>query len=78
MQELKLAQSTGEHDLEVASQELVALEQQEKDIRRDVERVEGKREWVEEFKGWVELLGGFLEEKVCHPRSDSNHLFIPQ
>ena len=48
----------------MTSQELAALEEQEKDIRRDVERVEGKREWVEEFRGWIETLGGFLEEKV--------------
>jgi GC-rich sequence DNA-binding factor len=48
----------------VVSGELVSLEQQEQDVRRDVERAAGKKEWVEEFRGWVETLGGFLEEKV--------------
>ena len=42
----------------------MSLEQQEQDVRRDVERAAGKKEWVEEFRGWVETLGGFLEEKV--------------
>lgn len=50
--------------MEVASAELASMEEQERDLRREVERVEGKREWVEEFRGWVEMLGGFLEEKV--------------
>jgi GC-rich sequence DNA-binding factor len=40
------------------------LEEQERDIRKEVERVEAKREWVEEFRIWVEMLGEFLEEKV--------------
>lgn len=43
----------------------MTLEQQERDLRVEVERVEGKREWVEEFRGWIETLGSFLEEKVC-------------
>jgi len=43
---------------------LAALEEQEIDLRKEVERVEGKREWVEEFRGWIEMLGRFLEEKV--------------
>lgn len=42
----------------------MTLEQQERDLRVEVERVEGKREWVEEFRGWIETLGSFLEEKV--------------
>jgi hypothetical protein len=33
-------------------------------VRDEVERVEGKREWMMQFVGWVEMLGGFLEEKV--------------
>jgi GC-rich sequence DNA-binding factor len=49
----------------VTRRELVTLEQQERDLRVEVERVEGKREWVEEFRGWIETLGSFLEEKVC-------------
>lgn len=44
--------------------ELVRLEEQERDVRREVERVEAKREWMEGFVGWVELLAGFLEDKV--------------
>jgi len=32
-------------------------------LRKQVEEVEGKREWVEEFSGWAEMLGAFLEEK---------------
>lgn len=46
--------------------ELSTLERSEKELREAVRLVEGKREWVEEFRGWVEMLGGFLEEKVCH------------
>jgi GC-rich sequence DNA-binding factor len=48
----------------VASEELAGLEEQERNLRKEVERIEGKREWVEEFRGWVEMLGHFLEEKV--------------
>lgn len=62
--ELKITKSENEHTVEVASAELASLEEQEKDLRQEVERVEGKREWVEEFRGWVETLGLFLEEKV--------------
>ncbi|WWD20108.1 hypothetical protein CI109_104583 [Kwoniella shandongensis] len=53
----------GEHNLEVTVRELAALEEQERELRLEVEKVEGKREWVEEFRGWVEMLGRFLEEK---------------
>lgn len=52
--------------LEAAVGELSTLERSEKELREAVRLVEGKREWVEEFRGWVEMLGGFLEEKVCH------------
>ncbi|WVQ79421.1 hypothetical protein IAT38_001518 [Cryptococcus sp. DSM 104549] len=60
---LELNKSDGERSLESTVQELAALEQQERELRLEVEKVEGKREWTEEFRGWVEMLGGFLEEK---------------
>ncbi|KAJ9115871.1 hypothetical protein QFC22_005013 [Naganishia vaughanmartiniae] len=40
------------------------LDVHEQAVREEVERVEGKREWMMQFVGWVEMLGGFLEEKV--------------
>jgi GC-rich sequence DNA-binding factor len=64
LSDLKLTRSQNEHSLQVAAQDLAALEEQERELRAEVERVEGKREWVEEFRGWVEMLGAFLEEKV--------------
>jgi len=66
--DLNLTKEENERNLDTASRELVMLEQQERELRKEVDTVEGKREWVEEFRGWVELLGGFLEVKV--------HLFI--
>lgn len=63
--ELNITKSQNEHTLENNVRDLAALEEQEIDLRKEVERVEGKREWVEEFRGWVEMLGRFLEEKVC-------------
>lgn len=45
-------------------QELADLEKQERELRIEVEKVEGKREYMEEFRRWVEMLGNFLEEKV--------------
>lgn len=62
--EIKGSQVESQHNLEIAVRDLSLLEEQEKDLRKEVERVEGKREWVEGFRGWVEALGGFLEEKV--------------
>lgn len=54
--------------------DLAILEEQEKDLRVEVERVEGKREWAEGFRQWVDLLGGFLEEKVsCSDNSMGSH-----
>lgn len=70
--DLRLTKSENEHHLEVAAAELASLEEQERDLRREVERVEGKREWVEEFRGWVETLGLFLEEKVSMIRLADN------
>jgi hypothetical protein len=62
--EASAAKSEGERALEIAAKDLSLLEEQERDIRKEVERVEAKREWVEEFRIWVEMLGEFLEEKV--------------
>lgn len=45
-------------------QESADLEKQERELRIEVEKVEGKREYMEEFRRWVEMLGNFLEEKV--------------
>jgi len=66
--DLEITKSADEKSLELSARELAFLEQQEQELRQEVERVEGKREWVEEFRGWVEMLGGFLEEKVSRPR----------
>ncbi|RSH87900.1 uncharacterized protein EHS24_000418 [Apiotrichum porosum] len=63
--ELRAVKIENESNLETANRDLVLLEEQERDIRKQVESVEGKREWVEEFQGWAEMLGTFLEEK--HP-----------
>ena len=62
--EMQATKSTNEHVLDMTERELEALELKEQDLRKEVERVEEKREWVE-FRGWIELLGEFLEEKVC-------------
>jgi hypothetical protein len=64
--DIKGSQVEAQHNLDIAVRDLSLLEEQEKDLRIEVERVEGKREWVEGFRGWVEMLGGFLEEKVSH------------
>jgi hypothetical protein len=50
--------------VESAEKELLACDNQESDLRAEVTLVEAKKEWMEEFRGWVEMLGGFLEEKV--------------
>lgn len=60
----RLTKSENESVLHNATRELVLLEEQERDIRKQVEEVESKREWAEGFQGWVETLGQFLEEKV--------------
>lgn len=64
MAALKVTKEENERNLENATRELVSLEEQERDIRKQVEVTEGKRAWVEEFQGWVETLGLFLEEKI--------------
>ncbi|BEI96045.1 hypothetical protein CcaverHIS631_0109940 [Cutaneotrichosporon cavernicola] len=64
MAALKATTEEHERNLENATRELVLLEEQERDLRKQVESTEGKRAWVEEFQGWVETLGHFLEEKV--------------
>ncbi|KAK8849483.1 hypothetical protein IAR55_004817 [Kwoniella newhampshirensis] len=61
--DLDVSRTENEHNLEITVRELAALEEQETELRLEVEKVEGKREWVEEFRGWVEMLGKFLEEK---------------
>lgn len=61
--QLRVSKDESETTLENATKDLVLLEEQERDLRKQVEEVEGKREWVEEFSGWAELLGTFLEEK---------------
>lgn len=64
--DLSITKTQNEQTLENNIRDLASLESQEIDLRKEVERVEGKREWVEEFRGWVEMLGRFLEEKVSH------------
>lgn len=67
--EAKARQGERQHALEVAVQELASLEEQERDLRVEVDRVEGKREWMEGFRLWVETLGIFLEEKASTHRN---------
>jgi GC-rich sequence DNA-binding factor len=62
--EAQAAKIEAERTLEITARDLASLEEQDRDLRKEVERVEGKREWMEEFRGWVEMLGEFLEEKV--------------
>jgi GC-rich sequence DNA-binding factor len=65
--------------LEQVSADQAALEAQEADLRKEVERVEKKWEWAVEFKGWVEEVGKFLEAKVgsfsSAPRSTLDRCF---
>lgn len=65
---LAASQATTASQLAANERERARLEEQEADVRREVERVEAKREWMQGFVGWVELLGGFLEDKVCVSR----------
>lgn len=59
-----------EQALEAAASELSLLEEQERGLKQDVDPAEAKREWFEEFRGWSDTLGEFLEEKVSfHPRT---------
>jgi GC-rich sequence DNA-binding factor len=44
--------------------DLTGYDVQEQELRQEVALVEAKKEWMEEFRGWIEALGGFLEEKV--------------
>jgi len=62
---LKSSNATRQAQVESAERELLACDNQESDLRAEVTLVEAKKEWMEEFRGWVEMLGGFLEEKVC-------------
>lgn len=70
--EAQAQQAEDEHTLEVTTKDLSILEEQEQDLRKEVERIEGKREWMEEFRGWIEMLGSFLEEKVTDYREYAN------
>lgn len=64
MAELEVVKAECESTLESSTRDLVSLEEQERDIRKQVAEVDGKREWMEGFQGWVETLAMFLEEKV--------------
>jgi GC-rich sequence DNA-binding factor len=74
--QLSVTKSHNEHNLEINVRDLAALEEQEIDLRKEVERVEGKREWVEEFRIWIEMLGRFLEEKVSSSRRHWSYVDI--
>ncbi|KGB78044.2 GC-rich sequence DNA-binding factor [Cryptococcus deuterogattii R265] len=63
LSDLEITKSHNDHNLDVVAQELADLEKQERELRIEVEKVEGKREYMEEFRRWVEMLGNFLEEK---------------
>lgn len=71
------AQST--HRINAISAEVGALDDQERELRREVERVETKREWAEEFRSWCETLGEFLEVKFPElERVERDHLELLQ
>ncbi|WVQ75090.1 hypothetical protein IAR50_004699 [Cryptococcus sp. DSM 104548] len=63
MSDINITKSQSDRNLEIVIQELAELEGQERDLRAAVEKAEDKKEWMEEFRGWVEMLGSFLEEK---------------
>lgn len=44
--------------------EKAELEAQEAELRKEVEGTERKREWFEGMRGEMDIVGGFLEEKV--------------
>ena len=50
--------------LATCSREREALDEQEKELRQEVERVSNKYEWFLDFKTWVEEVATFLDEKV--------------
>ncbi|KAL7424936.1 hypothetical protein Q5752_000623 [Cryptotrichosporon argae] len=60
---LTLTREEETRTLETVANDLVVLETQERDLRRQVAETESKREWVEEFHGWVDMFGSFLEDK---------------
>jgi GC-rich sequence DNA-binding factor len=68
---LKASTANRQNQIEAAERELVACDNQESDLRIEVTMVEAKKEWMEEFRGWVEMLGGFLEEKVGKPTAST-------
>lgn len=52
------------------------MDRQEGDLRKEVARVESKREWAVEFRGWVEELARFLEVKVSYAFLESPSLSL--
>ncbi|WVN87006.1 uncharacterized protein L203_102182 [Cryptococcus depauperatus CBS 7841] len=63
LSDLEDVKKQNQHNLDVVVQELAALESQERELRQEVEKAESKKEYMEEFRRWVEVLGKFLEEK---------------
>lgn len=47
--------------------EKAELEAQEQELRKEVEEKERKREWFDGMRSEMEIVGGFLEEKVSSP-----------
>jgi GC-rich sequence DNA-binding factor len=60
---LTLAHAQSTHRINEISAEVGGLDDQERELRKEVERVETKREWAEGFRAWCETLGEFLEVK---------------
>ncbi|ODN78431.1 hypothetical protein L202_04069 [Cryptococcus amylolentus CBS 6039] len=72
MGDIQISKTESDRNLDIVIQELAELEGQEKDLRVAVEKAEDKKEWMEEFRGWVEMLGAFLEEKFPKLESIEN------
>lgn len=49
------------------SDELVQIEEKEKELREAIERTEAQRSWFSVFREFVEGVAHFLDEKVRHP-----------
>jgi GC-rich sequence DNA-binding factor len=50
-----------------AAEELVQIEEKEKELREAIERTESQRSWFSAFQEFVEGVAHFLDEKVRHP-----------
>ncbi len=61
--EANAAKTDAEHALEVAVGELSMLEEQERDLKKEVERVEGKREWSKSSLAGSRLLASSSRRK---------------